>query len=58
MAKDIISKPLLKTTYIDNQNCDKVLYLEIPSNIKNAVKYLSESFEIRNHKKETKIGFR
>ena len=26
--------------------------------VKNAVKHLSESFEIRNHKKETKIGLR
>ena len=33
MAKDIISRPLLKTTYIDNKNGDKVLYLEIPGTI-------------------------
>ena len=33
MAKDIISRPLLKTTYIDNQNGDKVLYLEVPEKI-------------------------
>ena len=33
MAKDIISKPLLKATYIDNRNGDKVLYLEVPEKI-------------------------
>ena len=37
MPKDIISKPLLKTTYIDNQNGDKVFYLEIPSKINRAM---------------------
>lgn len=33
MAKDIISRHLLKTTYIDNRNGDKVLYLEVPEKI-------------------------
>ena len=33
MAKDIISRPLLKTTYIDNRNGEKVLYLEVPEKI-------------------------
>lgn len=33
MAKNIISRPLLKTTYIDNRNGDKVLYLEVPEKI-------------------------
>lgn len=33
MIKDIISRPLLKTSYIDNRNGDKVLYLEIPQKI-------------------------
>jgi len=33
MAKDIISRPLLKTSYIDNRNGDKVTYLEVPEKI-------------------------
>ena len=33
MTKDIISRPLLKTTFIDNHNGDKVLYLEVPAKI-------------------------
>ena len=37
MAKDIISKPLLKTTYIDNRNGDKVLYLEVPEKISRSI---------------------
>lgn len=28
MVKDIIAKPVLKTSYIDNRNGDKVFYLE------------------------------
>lgn len=31
--KDIIAKPLLKTSYIDNRNGDKVFYLEIPQHV-------------------------
>lgn len=50
MVKDIISKPLLKTTYIDNRNGDKVLYLEVPERISrsmvvNEVKGSGKHFE-------------
>ena len=50
MVKDIISKPLLKTTYIDNRNGDKVLYLEVPkwisrSMVVNEVKGSGKHFE-------------
>ena len=56
MAKDIISKPLLKTTYIDNRNGDKVLYLEVPEKISRSIPATKQTLLGPTKRKQSQVA--